>query len=133
MNQVAAATLAIFPAIPLQETLINPIVSPKTKEANVNISHTTAVLSAELLEEKVGPMAPGENAGQSDEVPAVVGHADDEDEDDEENEEDEDDLDEDEERDDDDFDDDFEPEEDDEEEDEEKEDEEEGYLWTACA
>ena len=62
----------------------------------MNISFTTVVLSAELLEEKVVPMGPCENVGQSDEVPVVVGHADDEDEEDEEDEEDVDDLDEDE-------------------------------------
>jgi len=41
-------------------------------------------------------MGPCENAGQPDEVPVVVGYADDEDEEDEEDEEDVDDLDEDE-------------------------------------
>ena len=49
----------------------------------MNISLTTVVLSAELLEEKVVPMGPCENAGQPDEVPVVVGYADDEDEEDE--------------------------------------------------
>ena len=41
----------------------------------MNLCRTTAVLSAELLEEKVVPMGPCENAGQPDEVPVVVGHA----------------------------------------------------------
>jgi hypothetical protein len=49
----------------------------------VNLSFTTAVLSTELPEESVVPMGRCENAGQPDEVPFVVGHADDEDEDDE--------------------------------------------------
>ena len=54
----------------------------------MNISLTTVVLSAELLEEKVVSMGPCENAGQPDEVPVMVGYADDEDEEDEEEEED---------------------------------------------
>jgi hypothetical protein len=91
----------------------------------VNLSPTTVVLSAELLEERVVPLGPCETAGQPDEVPVVVGHADDEDEDDE-----EDDLDEnendgeldDDDLDDDDFDDDWD-EDDEEDEDEEDEDE----------
>ena len=66
----------------------------------MNISLTTAVLSAELLEEKVVPMGQCEKAGQPDEVPIVVGYADDDDEEDEEDKEDVDDLDEDEELDD---------------------------------
>jgi hypothetical protein len=60
----------------------------------VNHSLTTVVLSAELLEEKVGPMGPCENAGQPDEVAVVVGHADDEDEEEEDDDLDEDDQDE---------------------------------------
>jgi hypothetical protein len=77
-----AATLAIFPAMPLQVNLS----FFEDEEANVNLSLTTVVLSADLLEENVVPM--GENAGQPDEV----GYAADEDEEDE---EDVDDLDED--------------------------------------
>lgn len=50
----------------------------------MDFSLTTAVLSAELLEEKVGPMGPCENAGQLDEVPVVVAHTDDEDDEEEE-------------------------------------------------
>ena len=90
------ATLAIFPAIPLQVNLINPKSFSETEEANVSISLTTVVRSAKRLEEKVVPMGPRENAGQPDEVPVVVGYADDEDEEDEDDEEDVDDLDEDE-------------------------------------
>ena len=48
----------------------------------MSISVTTVVLSAELLM-KVVPMDPCENAGHPDEVPVVVGTADDEDEEDE--------------------------------------------------
>ena len=62
----------------------------------MNITVTSAVLSAKLLEEKVVPMGQCEKAGQPDDVPVVVGYADDEDEEDEENKEDVDDLDEDE-------------------------------------
>jgi len=47
----------------------------------VNIPYSTVVLSAELLEEKVVPM------GQPEEIPVVVGYADDEDEEDEDDEE----------------------------------------------
>jgi hypothetical protein len=68
----------------------------ENEETNVNISLATAVLSAELLEEKAVPVGPCKNVGQPDEVPVVVGQADDEDEDGEEDEEDVDDLDEDE-------------------------------------
>ena len=46
----------------------------------MHISRATAVLSAKLLEEKIGPMGPYDNAGQPDEVPFVVGYADEEDE-----------------------------------------------------
>jgi hypothetical protein len=47
----------------------------------VNISFTTVVLSAELLEETLIPVSRCDNAGQPDEVvPVVVGNADDEDE-----------------------------------------------------
>jgi hypothetical protein len=98
-----APSLAIFPAILLQVNLINPLVSPTNEEANVNISLTAVALSAELLEENVVPMGPFENVGQPDEVPVVVGHADDEDEEDEEDEEDVDDLDEDEDQEDEDY------------------------------
>ena len=59
----------------------------------MSISLTTVGLSTELLKEKVVLMDPCDNAGQPDEVPFVVGYADDEDEEDE---EDVDDLDEDE-------------------------------------
>ena len=62
----------------------------------MNISPTTGIPSAKLLEEKAVPMGQCENAGQPDEPPIVVGHADDEDEEDEEDKEDVDDLDEDE-------------------------------------
>jgi hypothetical protein len=50
----------------------------RNEESNVNISLSTVVLSAELLEKEVVPM------GQSDGVPVVVGYDDDEDEEDEE-------------------------------------------------
>ncbi len=50
----------------------------------MNLCRTTAVLSAELLEEKVVPMGPCENAGQPDEVPVVVGDGDDDEEDEDE-------------------------------------------------
>ena len=43
----------------------------------MNLSPTTVVLSAELLEERVVPLGPCENAGQPNEVPVVAGHADD--------------------------------------------------------
>jgi hypothetical protein len=65
----------------------------------VNLSPTTVVLSAELLEERLVPLGPCENAGQPDHVPVVVGHTDDEDDED-------DDLDEDEDEDDEELDDD---------------------------
>jgi hypothetical protein len=81
----------------------------------VNISPTTVVLSAELLEERLVPLGPYENAGQPDHVPIVVGQADDEDEEDEEDDLDED---EDEELDDDDFDDDWDEDDEEDEEDE---------------
>jgi hypothetical protein len=77
----------------------------------VNLSPTTVVLSAELLEERGVPLGPCENAGQPDHVPVVVGHADDDEE--------EDDLDEDEddeELDDDDLDDDWDEDDDEDEE-----------------
>ncbi len=75
-----ATTLAIFQAMLLQVNLS----FSENEEANVNISLTTVVLSAELLEEKIGPI--------------VVGYADEEDVDDaDEDQENEDDLDEDEE------------------------------------
>ena len=63
----------------------------------MNTSFTTVVLSGELLGEKAVPMGQCENPGQPDEVPVLVGHADDEDEEDEEDKEDEDDFDEDDE------------------------------------
>ena len=44
----------------------------------MSISVTTVALSADLM--KVVPMDPCENAGHPDEVPVVVGTADDEDE-----------------------------------------------------
>jgi hypothetical protein len=70
--------------------------SPDTKieEPNVSISLTTIVLQAKLLEEEVVPMCPCEDAGPLDDLPVVLGYADDEDEEDEED--DVDDLDEDE-------------------------------------
>ena len=46
----------------------------------MSISLTTTVLCAKLLDEKVAPMDRRDNAGQPDEVPAVVAYADDEDE-----------------------------------------------------
>jgi ribonuclease E len=65
------------------------------EEAIVSIFPTVDVLFAELLEEQVVPMILCENAGQPDDVPVVVGYAD-EDEEDEDEEEDLDDLDDDE-------------------------------------
>lgn len=95
----------------------------------MNMSHTTAVLSAELLEEKEVPLGVCENAGQPDGFPVVVGYADDEDEEDEEEEdEDLDDLDEDEddeELDDEELDDDWKEVDDDDDEDEDEQEEEE--------
>jgi hypothetical protein len=67
----------------------------ENEEANVNTFFTTVNLSAELLGEQLVPISSCESAGQPDEVPVVVGYAD-EDEDEEEDEEDVDDLDEDE-------------------------------------
>ena len=84
----------------------------------MSISPTVDVLSAELLEEQVVPMSPCETVGQPDDVPVVVGYADDDEDDEDDEEGDVDDLDDD--------DDDEEEEEDDEEdkeEGEEKEDE----------
>jgi hypothetical protein len=46
----------------------------------VNLSPPTVVLSTELLEERLVPLGPCENAGQPDHVPVVAGQADDEDE-----------------------------------------------------
>jgi hypothetical protein len=87
----------------------------------VSISFATTVLSTKLLEEKVVSMGPHENALQPNEVPVLVGYADDKDEEDEEDEED----DEDEGLDDDDFDEQFDEDwDEDEEEDEEEEGEE---------
>ena len=63
----------------------------------MTISFATANFSAELLEEKAVPRGPCEDAGRPDEVPVVVGNADDEDEE----------VDDDDGFDDDDFDDDF--------------------------
>ncbi|MGA2069413.1 MAG: hypothetical protein ABSG86_30965 [Thermoguttaceae bacterium] len=53
----------------------------------MNISLTTVVLSAELPAEKAVSMGPCGNAGQPNEVPVVVGYADDGDEDEEEDDE----------------------------------------------
>jgi hypothetical protein len=89
-------TLAIFPAIPLRVNF-HPNSFSENEDVNVNISRTTVVPSAELLEAKVVSMDPWENAVQQDEVPVVVGYEDEDDEDEEyEEDEEEDDLDEDE-------------------------------------
>lgn len=97
----------------------------ENEEANVNISLTAVVLSVELLEEKVIPMGPCENGGQPDEIPVVVGHADDEDEEDEDEEDLDEDLDEDDEEDEEELDDEWEevPDDDEDEEDDDEEDE----------
>jgi segregation and condensation protein B len=83
----------------------------ENEEAKVNISLATVIVSAELLGEQLVPMGPCESADRPDEVPVVIGYADDEGEEDE---EDVDDLDEDE---------------DEEEDDEEEDDEDLDYDW----
>lgn len=87
-DAIGTATLAVFPVIPLVPD--KPDSFSENEEANVNISLTTA----ELLEKKSVP------SGQPDDVPVVVGYADDgedeENDDDGEDEEDLDDLDDDE-------------------------------------
>jgi hypothetical protein len=91
---------------------INPVVSPKDEEANVNIFPTNSVLPPELPQVRSLPWGPCDHAGSPDSVPVAVRHADDEDEDEE------DDLDEDEDQVD-----------EDQEDDEELDDEEVDYEW----
>jgi hypothetical protein len=67
-------------AFALQVNLIDQSDSvSENEESNMNISLTTAALSVKLLEENLVPTGPCEDEGHLDEVPVVVGYADDED------------------------------------------------------